>query len=694
MFDEPLKPNRDDPKQQARGPARAAGGAPDGGIEMPYFRARPALLFTAAAMTTLTLFAPARAVASASDFDLASTSLEDLLNIEITSVTKTAQRAVESPSAVYVITSEDIRRSGYTTAPELLQLVPGVNVARFSSNQWAVSVRSQNSIFGNDMLVMIDGRSVYTPLFGGTYWDIQNVPVEDIERIEVIRGPGSSVWGANAVSGVINIIRKRPGEARDYVGVAAGDEQRLLTSFRGAHEVGPVKLQMSGSYRNQDDTHSPARGDAGDAWRQGGLSFMMDWEPSGKDLISIQGDWNKGDPRQFGRKDTPASIATGVGALIGSGETSTRGGNMLLRWGHEFSETTSTELKFYWDRRTRNTPTLREDRYTYDVDAQANFVLGGIHALTVGGGGRLMKDDLENSLNFVFTPSSNDEAIYNTFIQDEISVVPDLLTLTLGSKFEWNTYTGWEIQPSIRAMWTPRDNHQVWAAIARSVRTPTRAEREMDILVVTVLAVPPGVPIALLGNSDQDSEKMISYELGYRTQLHERISFDVTSFFYLWENEVGFDTPTPTTLRWNNREHTNKYGVEMSSVWLPLNWMRFTGSYSFFRTQRDDLTNGAPTHKFQIRSYFDLPGNLEFDSAFHYYGRTRAQDGLLGTRIDTRWNLDLRLGWHPTDHLEFSLVGQNLLRRRTEETTHFFNSVTSGTQEIERAFYGKVTWRF
>jgi iron complex outermembrane receptor protein len=639
----------------------------------------------------LLLFAPAHVLAGADEFDLASTSLEDLLNIEVTSVTKTAQRAVEAPSAVFVITSEDIRRSGYTTVPELLQMVPGVNVARFSASQWAVSVRSQNSIFGNDMLVMVDGRSVYTPLFGGTYWDIQNVPLEDIQRIEVIRGPGSSLWGANAVSGVINIIRRRPTDATNYVSVAAGDELRLLTNFRGSRQAGPVKLQVSGSYRNHDDSYSPTRGDAGDPWRQGGMSFMMDWEATSKDLVSLQGDWYRGDFRQFSREDTAASIGTGIGAIERSHENSTRGGNMLFRWAHQFSETTSTEVKLYWDRRTRNGPTLSEDRYTYDGEGQANFVLARIHALTVGGGARLMKDDLENSFNFTFTPASNDEAIYNAFIQDEITVLPELLTLTLGSKFEWNTYTGWEIQPSVRAMWTPRDNHQLWASIARSVRTPTRAEREMDSLVATV--IPPGIPIALFGNPDQDSEKMISYELGYRTQPHERLTLDVASFFYFWENELDFDT-TPTTATFNNRGHTHKYGVELSSVWQPLDWMRLTGSYSFFRTGRENTTDAAPTHKFQIRSYLDLPGNLELDSALNYHGRTRAQDGLLGTRIDTRWNLDLRLGWHPTDRLEFSLVGQNLFHREIEETTHFFHSVSAGTQEIERSFYGKVTWRF
>lgn len=650
-------------------------------------------MFKATLFAMLLLLPAVQAAAATDQFDLASTSLEDLLNIEVTSVTKSAQRVVDAPSAVFVITSDDIRRSGYTTVPELLRMVPGVNVARFSSSQWAVSVRGPNSIFGNDMLVMIDGRSVYTPLFGGTYWDIQNVPLEDIERVEVIRGPGSSVWGANAVSGVINIIRKRPGEGSNYVSVAAGNEMRLLTNFRGAHQAGPVKLQVSGTYRNEDDSFSPTRGDAGDPWRQGIGSFMMDWEATDQDLVSLQGDWYRGDFRQFSREDTAASIGTGVGAILRSAETSTRGGNSLVRWVHEFSETTSTEVKLYWDRRQRNGPTLSENRNTYDAEAQANFALWGTHAFTVGGGARLMRDDLDNSLNFTFTPTSTDEAIYNGFVQDEITLVPDLFTVTLGSKVEWNTYTGWEIQPSIRAIWTPLDNHQVWASIARSVRTPTRAEREMDLLVATV--IPPGIPIALINNADQESEKMISYELGYRSQPHPRLSFDVASFLYFWENEVDFNTPTPTTLQWNNRAHTHKWGFEVASVWQPLDWMRLTGSYSFFRSGGESTsTSSAPQNKFQVRSHLDLPGNLEFDSALDYRAHTRAQDGLLGTRIDARWNVDLRLGWHPTDQLEFSLVGQNLLHPHVEETTHFFHTTASGTQEIERAFYGRVTWRY
>jgi iron complex outermembrane receptor protein len=632
--------------------------------------------------------------ARADTFDLANTTLEDLLNIEVTSVTKSAQKLLEAPSAIYVITAEDIRRSGYTTVPELLQMVPGLNVARFSSNAWAISTRSPNSIFTNDLLVMIDGRSVYTPLFAGTHWDLQNVPLEDIERIEVIRGPGGTVWGANAVSGVINIIRRRPDDPGDHVSVAAGDEQRVMTSFRTSKRAGPVSLQASGSYRYHDDSHSPSRGDAGDAWRQGGLSWAMDWQKSDDDLVTLQGDWYRGDPRQFSREDNLGSLATGVGMSLSSTETTTRGGNMLFKWNHRFSENTSTEAKFYWDRRTRNADTLSEDRQTYDGEFQANFRAGERHAFAVGGGARVMKDDLDNSLNFTFTPDSNDEAKYNFFIQDEITVIPDTLKLTLGSKFEWNTYTGWEVQPGIRAMWTPADRHQIWAAVSRSVRTPARVEREMDLLVVDVLTVPAVLPVTLSGNPDQDSEKMISYELGYRVQPTDETSIDIASFLNFWENEVGFPSVGPTNLAFDNREHSHTYGVEVAGVWQPIDWLRLTGSYSFFRVGREDETGAAPTHKFQIRSYLDLPGNFELDSSFIYFGRTRAQDGLLGTRIDTRTGLDVRLGWHPTDHLELSLVGQNLLRSEVEQTTHFINSAASGTQQIERAFYGKVTWRF
>ena len=658
---------------------------------MPYLTETLARLSVSLLAATITLVPFATL---ADTFDLANTSLEDLLNIEVTSVTKSAQKLLEAPSAIYVITAEDIRRSGYTTVPELLQMVPGVNVARFSSSSWAISTRSDNSIFTNDLLVMIDGRSVYTPLFAGTYWDIQNVPLGDIERIEVIRGPGGSVWGANAVSGVINIIRRRPQDPADYVSVAAGDEQRLMTSFRTSKRAGRVGLQASGSYRYHDDSQSPSRGDAGDAWRQGGLSWAMDWQKSDDDLITLQGDWYRGDPRQFSREDNLGSLATGTGMSLSSTETSTRGGNMLFKWNHRFSENTSTEVKLYWDRRSRNSDTLSEDRHTYDGELQANFALGRRHALTVGGGARVMTDDLDNSLNFTFTPDTNDEAKYNAFIQDEITVIPETLKLTLGSKFEWNTYTGWEIQPGIRAMWTPADRHQVWAAVSRSVRTPARVEREMDLLVVDVLTVPAVSPVTLSANPDQDSEKMIAYELGYRVQPNDRISLDIASFLNFWENERSVAFVGPTNLAFGNREHSHTYGVEFAGAWQPIDWMRLTGSYTFFRVGREDETIGAPTHKFQIRSYLDLPGNFELDSAFSYYGRTRAEDGLLGTRINTRTGLDVRLGWHPTDQLELSLVGQNLLRGEVEQTTHFINSAASGTQEIERAFYGKVTWRF
>ncbi|MCP4002768.1 MAG: TonB-dependent receptor [bacterium] len=632
--------------------------------------------------------------------DVLALSLEDLVNMTVTTVSKKTQRLIDSASAVYVISAEDIRRSGMTSVPELLRLVPGINVARFSSSTWGVASRGASRPLKNDLLVMVDGRSVYTPLFGGTYWDIQSVTLEDIDRIEVIRGPGGTVWGANAVSGVINIIRKSASVSdSNFVSYAAGNEDRMTTSLRVHRKVGDAQMRVSGNFLTRDESHSPVRGDAGDGWRQGMMSYAMDWDTSSRDRVTLQGDWYSGKPNLRTRVDTATSIYTNTGQTEGNYENSTRGGNVLGRWTRKFSESASTQFQFYWDRRTREGAKLKEDRHTYDVDFQNDFLLGESHAITWGTGARLMLDDLETSINALFIPNSNEEVVYNGFIQDEVSLIPDELKLTLGTKTEWNSYTGWEFSPSLRMLWAPTETQQFWGAISRTVRTPSRAARELSILIAGVVANPFGppayLPMTVAGRKNQSSEYTFSYELGYRTQPIPSLSFDLATFYNVLENGSSFAaSPTnPAALSFDNTAELHFYGGELAAQWQARRWARLKGSYTFFRTGRQNYTDAAPAHKFQIQSYVDLPWDLELDSWLSYYGRTDSPT-TTDTDMDSRWRLDVRLGWKPMEQLELSLVGQNLLHDEVEELDSFTESGGTGAMEVERSFYAKATWRF
>ena len=632
--------------------------------------------------------------------DLADLSLEDLLNINVTTVTKRNQRLIDSASAIHVLTADDIRRSGLTSIPELLRLVPGINVARYSTSNWGVSSRGDNFVFNNDLLIMIDGRSVYTPLFGGTFWDAQDVALEDIDRIEVVRGPGGTVWGANAVNGVINIIRKPANAPQDdFVSVAAGDEDRALASMRMTRNFGNVDVRFSGNYVNRDDSHSPLRGDAGDEWRQGTGSVALNWRTSDRDLITLQGDWQRGEPGTRVRVDNATSLVTNTTQSIFNDTTSTRNSNVLARWNRQISETASTQLQFYWDRSSRKDAIIDERRHTYDLEFQNNFAIGDRHQVIWGAGGRMMLDDLENSFNLSFTPADNDEVKYNGFLQDEIQLIPDALKLTLGAKLEWNSYTGWEISPSGRMLWSPRDNQQVWGAISRSVRTPSRAARDLASIITDVVAnpfAPPAfLPITATSNPDQESEYTVSYELGYRIQPTPSTSLDIATYYDVLENGLLLVPAgaNPLSTVYTNRDDSHFYGLEVAGQWQATPKARFKGSYSFFREGRVSTTQTAPTHKFQVQSLLDLPHDFELDSWLSYYGRTNSGTPL-SRDLEGRWRLDVRLGWKPIERLELSLVGQNLLEDETEEITSFAGSAASGPLEVERAFYGRATWRY
>ena len=641
--------------------------------------------------------------------DLTELPIETLLGIEVTSVARHSERLSQSPAAIAVITEDDIRRSGALNIPEALRLVPGMEVARLDSSQWAVSARGFNDVFANKLLVLQDGRSIYTPLFSGVFWDVQGSMLEDLERIEVIRGPGATLWGANAVNGVINIISR---SSKDTQGVlitgGAGNEER---GFGGVRYGGKLSdnafFRVYGTYFNRDDSALPNGASANDAWQLGRWGFRVDWDVSEQNLITIQGDAYRGDVHQvFGTFDPNA---TNFFRII-QDDFEVVGGNILGRWSHTISPNSDFRLQAYYDRTERDTVIFREKRDTFDIDAQHRFLFGERNELVWGAGYRVTTDKVGNSPTISLNPDHRTLNLFSAFGQDEITLVPERLRLTVGSKFEHNDFTGFEIQPSGRLLFTPRERQTFWASVSRAVRTPSRAEDDVILnQVVPAGSLGPGSPAfvtTIYGNRNFVSEELLAYELGYRFQPHKTLSLDLAAFYndydHLRSQEPG---PSPTQplvgpafpLHVDNNLYGETYGVEAAATWEIAQWWRLQPSYTFIDMQLHRRSGSAdttseqdegksPRHQFMLRSSMELPHNLSLDAMLRFV------DSLPALHISSYLSLDVRLGWRPKKNLELAIVGQNLLHEQHAEFAPSF--ISTQRSQIERGCYGKITWGF
>ncbi len=642
--------------------------------------------------------------------DLTELSLEELLNVEVTSVTKQAQPLSQTAAAIFVLTQEDIRRSGATSIPEALRMVPGLQVARLDSSKWAISARGFNGRFANKLLVLIDGRTVYTPLFSGVYWDVQDILMEDIDRIEVIRGPGAALWGANAVNGVINVITKKAKDTQGGLVVGgAGTEERGFTGIRyGSKLSDSTHIRAYGKFFARDDQATATGDPATDPWHQARGGMRVDHSAANGDLLTLQGDFYQGEYRERVTAPTLTTPFSSTSDLKGQ----ITGGNLLGRWTHEISSTSGFTLQLYYDRSERATPQLAEKRDIADVDYQHHLTLGTQHHIVWGLGYRFTNDQLTNSQTIQFSPFSRVLNLWSGFVQDEITIVPKTVALTLGSKIEHNDLTGLVVQPNGRLRWTPTDHQTVWASVSRAVRTPSRAEDDVRINQTTA---PPsgstgGLPAqaALIGTRGYGNEKTLAYELGYRNQLTSRLSADVAAFYNNYKDLRTLErgtatvetTPSPLHLlvpfNASNKLRAETYGVEAALEWRPLDWWRIQPSYTYlymhlYTDQTTDPTAGDtkgqnPAHQVSMRSLMSLPHNIELDLWARYVDR------LAAAQVPSYLTLDLRLGWRPTKQLELSLAGQNLLDNHRPE---FREPIVSSTPtEIQRSVYGKVTWRF
>ncbi len=604
-------------------------------------------------------------------------SLEQLMEIDVTSVSRRSEPVSGAAAAITVITGEDLRRSGANNLPDALRITAGLEVAQSNGNTWAISARGFNTTAANKLLVLIDGRSIYTPLFSGVFWDVQDLLLEDVDRIEVIRGPGATLWGANAVNGVINILTRSAQDTQGtLVSAGGGTEEGGFASFRHGGKVGEGTAYRAYGKYSYHDALALANGDsARDPLRRGQAGFRLDRSDRGSGGLTLQGNAYHGLAGQ---------------RVVVRDDTVLDGADLLGRWTHTYAENSGSDFQVYYDYTHRQIPQwFEEHRHTLDLDYQHRQPLAARQDLVWGAGYRVTHDQVGNSAGVAFLPDSVTESLFSAFVQDEIALAHHL-RLTVGTKLEHNRWTGFELQPSVRFAWVPDDRRTLWGAISRAVRTPTRYDE--DIVFYTA-----GNPI-LEGSSDFRSEALLAYEVGYRVQPRTGLSFDLATFYNVYDDLRSYEPAAPPAVfpyHFANELRGETWGFEGRASWQAASWWRLHAGYVYFdKSLRLDpgsfdptgggLEGNDPRSRAVLRSLMDLPRGFELDGTLRYVGR------LPSPAVPAYTELDLRLGWQVSDRLELSLVGQNLLHARHPE----FGPPSPLREEVQRGAYGKATWRF
>jgi iron complex outermembrane recepter protein len=629
-------------------------------------------------------------------------SLEQLMDVEVTSVSKGRESLLGAAAAVATVTDEDIRRSGATTVPEALRFVPGLYVAQETADSWSVSSRGFSGVNSQDLLVLSDTRSIYTPLFSGVFWDVQDYLMEDIDRIEVIRGPGGALWGSNAVNGVININTKSAQETQGgYLEAQTGTQERVMTAARyGGQFADQGYYRVFGKFTDQDAEDYPA-GASPDDWSLGHLGFRSDWKLSPADGLTVQGDFYDG---KIGMVSPSVDIIGRPGPQ-GRLQTDVSGGNVLGRWQHEIDATSDVQVRLYYDRTHRNDPSFRDDLDTVDLEAQHRFALAYRQEITWGLSYRFMNDRNEGKGVFNLMPQASRDNLYGSFFQDQFSL--GAVRLTVGTKLEHNDFSGFEVQPSVRAAWTMDPTRTLWAAISRAVRVPTRLERDVDIDITDPAGNPVGV---LMGNRGFHAEELLAYELGYRWQVAPNVSLDLASFRNQYTGLASLEIGTPyvdpntgqTIVPVVNRNLTDGHaeGVEALITYAPQSYWRLSLTYSYIDMRLEahgmDLNRGAfaegstPRNQVGVRSFLDLPLGLQLDVQFRALSALRSLPQIVtGEGLSGYQELDVRLGWRLGRATKLSLDGQNLLHNH-----HVEFGAPAQRSDIRRSVYGKVSWEF
>jgi iron complex outermembrane receptor protein len=638
--------------------------------------------------------------------DLTRISVEDLMRIEVTSVSKKERPLGTSPAAVHVLTHDDIRRSGLTSLPELLRLVPGLHVARIDGSKWAVSARGFNGRFANKLVVLVDGRTVYSPLYSGVYWDEVDVPLEDVERIEVIRGPGATMWGANAVNGVVNVITRRA-EATQGASVAltTGTEDRVAASVRYGGTIGDaVSWRAWGKAFDRAPLALADGRDASDGWRMGRSGFRADYRANASDAFTIQGDLHEGREDQT----SAAPLYAAPYRRVYDERAEVHGRNVVARWTRSHASRAESSLQLFADHTSRHESLLDHSRTTLDVDFQHRQAAGARHDVVWGLGYRHGESRIRNSDVVYFADTDRHQWLASAFAEDEVQVVPERLALTLGMKVERNGYSGLELQPNVRAMWTVTGHDAIWTAVTRGVRTPSLLEHGANVKLAAAPG-PQGLPaiVMVIGDGTSEVESLWATEAGYRRHW-ARVSVDVSAFRNHYGDLFSLNPGAPALVAdptpflrvpyvIGSALHGNAYGAEASGTWRAREGWTLTAGYAFldvaltsdgiehpelsFEAAEDD----TPRHQAVLRSLSSFGRRWEADAAL--FLRSSSD----GRQIPAHARLDLRAGFRVSDRLTLSLAGADLLDARHPEV------VRAGNEEItqpRRRVVLQTAWTF
>ncbi|HEY1470322.1 MAG TPA: TonB-dependent receptor [Candidatus Acidoferrum sp.] len=644
----------------------------------------------------------------ASSGDLTQMNIEDLMNVEVTSVSRHEQSLSKTAAAIFVITEEEIQRSGATNIPDLLRMVPGVQVAQISASTWAVSIRGFNGRFSNKVLVMVDGRPVYVTSFDGVFYEVLDVPLEQISRIEVIRGPGGAIWGTNAVNGVINILTKKAAATPGTTVVAGGGTTSRAGALlqQGGKARGLGDFRVFAKYLTEGSLPGTDGSLAEDGWHILHGGFRTDSQISSKDSLSVQGDLYSGregisTPFQLSSLQT-SSVDTLAQVYLS-------GGFFQTSWNHRYSGRSDTTLLVSYQRYAR-TDVLQETRGTLDADFQHNFSVGERHQFVWGFDYRHSDSQTQPSFAVSVVPPDHHTNIYSGFAQDQIVLLRDHLALTIGAKFEHHYYTGFSVMPSARIAWTPRSKSTVWAAVSRALRAPSDMDTGMRD-VDAVFPGPGGLPVEVLNVGDPiRNESLLAYEAGYRTLLHKNLSVDLAAYYNqygsleTWEPSAPYfeNTPAPPHLVMplfaKNMMHAESHGFEAFANWQVLPRWTLSPGYAFERIHlhldpgsHDSMSTataaeGTPVNSAQLRSHVALSRQFSWDTSAYFV------DHLVNTSVASYTRLDTGLTWQWKEHLTLTLFGQNLLQEHHLEFQDFTRSLNSSL--MPRGAYGKLTWHF
>lgn len=656
-------------------------------------------------VTALLILALASPALAQSRQDLGEMSIEELMRIEITSVSRRQQPASDAAAAVFVISQDDIRRSGMKTIPDVLRLAPGVNVAQINANKWAVTTRGFNGLYANRLLVLVDGRSIYNRLFAGVLWDTGDLLLDDIERIEVIRGPGAALWGANAVNGVINIVTRTAADTLGGLVRVDGGSSGRQGTIRYGGTIGAAKYRVYGQWTDGSESVTTTGRPAGDDSSNVTTGFRADWSAT-PGAFMLQGAATAGTAQALWQNLDPLTAAV---QPIAADPSETWAAHLLGRWTHTRDNGASLQVQTFADFASRNEPVGRYRRQAFDVDTQYQTRIGARHELVAGAGYRFTGERFDGGIGFSFTPELDRSSLATAFVQDEIGLFSNRLSFTLGSQVQYDSISGLDVQPTARVMWKAFPQHRVWAATSRAVRTPSLSDRGLRLDYPPVPG-PGGLPlfVTALGNPDFRTERHVDAEVGYRVAIGSSAAIDVVGFVGRYDGVSTTEPSAPivqfvpsprvqVNAMFGDGLQATTRGFEIAAHWSPLPAWRLDGSYTGFRLDAElsptslDLeqanTDGnAPRGQWQLRSGFVLGSHGNLDIAVFRVGRLQQQ------QVDAYTRADINAEWHVTPRLSLIATGQNLLDDAHAEDAG--SGALLLATEVRRSVGMRVRWLF